>query len=64
MLSEAGLGVDTKCSDGLCGVCAVPYRSGEVDHRDLVLGSRERAHRIVLCCSRAAQAGGEIVIER
>jgi reductive dehalogenase len=63
VLADAGIAVDTKCSDGLCGVCAVPYRSGEVDHRDLVLGARERATRIVLCCSRAARPGGEIVLD-
>jgi reductive dehalogenase len=62
-LARAGVPVDTKCSDGLCGVCARPYLSGEVDHRDLVLGAREREHRIVLCCSRAAAPGGEIVLD-
>jgi ferredoxin-NADP reductase len=62
-LARAGVAIDTKCSDGLCGVCARPYRSGEVDHRDLVLGAKERAARIVLCCSRAAEPGGEIVLD-
>jgi ferredoxin-NADP reductase len=62
-LARAGIPIDTKCSDGLCGVCACTWRSGEVDHRDLVLSTRERATRIVLCCSRAAAPGGEIVLE-
>ena len=65
VLNEAGIRVDTKCSDGLCGVCSMPYdaaASGEVEHRDFVLSRKEREHRIVLCCSRARQAGGEIVL--
>jgi reductive dehalogenase len=66
VLAEAGLQVDTKCSDGLCGVCATPYdaaASAEIEHRDFVLGRRERAQRIILCCSRAKEAGGEIVLD-
>ncbi|RPH44399.1 MAG: 4Fe-4S dicluster domain-containing protein [Burkholderiales bacterium] len=62
-LARAGIAIDTKCSDGLCGVCARPYRSGVVDHRDLVLSARERAGKVVLCCSRAARSGGEIVLD-
>ena len=64
-LAAAGVHIDTKCSDGLCGVCAVDYdaaASGEVEHRDFVLGARERQEKIVLCCSRAAQAGERIVV--
>ena len=64
-LEEAGIKVDTKCSDGLCGVCSMPYdaaASGEVEHRDFVLSRKEREHKVVLCCSRARQAGGEIVL--
>jgi ferredoxin-NADP reductase len=66
-LAEAGVAVDMKCSDGLCGVCAVGYdaaASGAIDHRDVVLGREERAHRIILCCSRALQPGGLIVLDR
>ena len=62
-LARAGVRIDTKCADGLCGVCARTYVAGEVDHRDLVLSARERERRIVLCCSRAAVPGGEIVLE-
>ncbi|MEO6623445.1 MAG: 4Fe-4S double cluster binding domain-containing protein [Burkholderiaceae bacterium] len=65
VLSAAGIHVDTKCSDGLCGVCATPYdlqASGEVEHRDFVLSRKEREHKIILCCSRAKLAGGEIVV--
>jgi ferredoxin len=57
VLAAAGVAVPTKCSDGLCGVCALPYdadASGEVDHRDHVLGAAARRERVVLCCSRMA----------
>jgi ferredoxin-NADP reductase len=58
VLADQGLAVPVKCADGLCGVCAVPYdarRSGEVDHRDVVLSAAQRRDRIVLCCSRGVQ---------
>ena len=66
VLAEAGLAVDVKCSDGLCGVCAVAYdaeQSSAIDHRDHVLGSAERQRRVVLCCGRAAEAGGVIALQ-
>ncbi|MBL8324999.1 MAG: 4Fe-4S dicluster domain-containing protein [Rubrivivax sp.] len=65
VLAEAGIHVETKCTDGLCGVCAVGYdaaASGEVEHRDFVLGSAQRRERIVLCCSRASEAGAVVVV--
>ena len=65
VLAEAGLAVDVKCSDGLCGVCASAYdaeASDEIEHRDFVLGKAERQRRVILCCSRAKHEGGTIVI--
>jgi reductive dehalogenase len=62
-LAAVGIVVDTKCSDGICGVCATPYNAGEVEHRDYVLSAKERSHKLVLCCSRAKAAGGEIVLD-
>ncbi|MFO1218824.1 MAG: 4Fe-4S dicluster domain-containing protein [Burkholderiaceae bacterium] len=65
VLAEAGGAVDTKCSDGLCGVCALAYdaaASGPIDHRDHVLGEAARRERVVLCCSRAAEPGGVIAL--
>ena len=62
-LQEAGYPVNTKCSDGLCGVCATEYLKGDVDHRDFVLSKDQRKHKIILCCSRAAQANGDIVLD-
>jgi ferredoxin-NADP reductase len=63
VLSESGIPVDTKCSDGLCGVCVTDYSEGDVEHRDFVLSKAQRKQRVALCCSRASQEGGEIVID-
>jgi ferredoxin len=65
-LAQAGVAVPTKCSDGLCGVCAVADdapASGPVEHRDVVLGAAERRRRIIMCCSRAADEGGLLVLD-
>ncbi len=61
-LIAAGIPVDLKCSDGLCGVCKCELLSGEVEHRDHVLSKAQRQNAIILCQSRAARAGGEIII--
>ena len=66
VLQEAGVAVATKCSDGLCGVCATPYdaaASGAVEHRDVVLSQAQRQHKLILCCSRTQEAGATLVIE-
>jgi len=63
VLAALGIVVDTKCSDGICGVCATPYTAGEVEHRDYVLSAKERQHKLTLCCSRAKVPGGEITVE-
>ncbi|MGQ0546010.1 MAG: reductive dehalogenase [Betaproteobacteria bacterium] len=62
-LARAGILVDTKCSDGICGVCATPYLSGEIEHRDHVLSAKERQAKMIVCCSRAKAQGGEIVLD-
>lgn len=67
VLAAAGVAVDVKCSDGLCGVCAVPYdaqASGPVEHRDVVLSAREREGRVILCCVRMKQDGAALVLRR
>ncbi len=66
VLARAGIKVDTKCSDGLCGVCATPYdagASGAIEHRDFVLGRKEREHKVILCCARTKEAGGVMVVD-
>ena len=65
VLAGAGIVVPTKCSDGLCGVCAVAYdaaASSAVDHRDHVLSASARQTRVVLCCSRTLAEDGQLVL--
>jgi ferredoxin-NADP reductase len=62
-LIAAGIHVDVKCSDGLCGVCKCGLRGGDVAHRDFVLSKAQRETEIILCQSRAAEPGGKIIID-
>ncbi|MGB0847165.1 MAG: 4Fe-4S double cluster binding domain-containing protein [Thiolinea sp.] len=62
-LVDAGVTVDVKCSDGLCGVCQCGLISGEVEHRDFVLSEKQREKMIILCQSRAAENGGVIEVD-
>ena len=62
-LADAGYPIETKCSNGICGVCAKNYISGDVEHRDFVLSKEQRQNKIILCCSRTVELGGEIVLE-
>jgi len=63
VLEDAGVHVEVKCSDGICGTCAVRHLAGEIEHRDYVLSAKERETRMILCCSRAKLPGGEIVVD-
>ena len=62
-LLAAGIRVDVKCSDGLCGVCKCGLISGEVEHRDFVLSNKDRETSVILCQSRAAKPDGVIEID-
>ncbi|MGJ8621609.1 MAG: reductive dehalogenase [Yoonia sp.] len=62
-LIAAGVHVDVKCSDGLCGVCKCGVLEGEVEHRDFVLSKAQRENQIILCQSRAANAGGTLKLD-
>ncbi|SDI90535.1 reductive dehalogenase [Lutimaribacter saemankumensis] len=62
-LAEAGIHVDVKCSDGLCGVCKCGVLSGAVEHRDFVLSAAQRKDAMILCKSRAAEPGGVIELD-
>jgi len=63
VLERAGIPVDVKCSDGICGVCKCGIVSGEVEHRDFVLSKAQRETTIILCQSRAAEPDGVVEIE-
>jgi ferredoxin len=63
VLTENGVQVDVKCSDGICGVCKCGLVSGDVEHRDFVLSNAQRENDIILCQSRAAADETEIIID-
>lgn len=63
VLAEHGIQVDVKCSDGICGVCKCGLVSGNVEHRDFVLSRTQRQDGIILCQSRAAEAGGVVEVD-
>ncbi len=62
-LIAAGVHVDLKCADGLCGVCKCGVIDGAVEHRDFVLSKAQRDHKMILCQSRAADPDGTITID-
>ncbi|MBT0958058.1 reductive dehalogenase [Alphaproteobacteria bacterium KMM 3653] len=61
-LARAGVHVDVKCADGICGVCKCGLLEGEAEHRDFVLSKAQRRDAIILCQSRAATPGGTLKI--
>ncbi|PZF85642.1 PDR/VanB family oxidoreductase [Jiangella anatolica] len=56
VLREAGVDVLTDCEEGICGSCETRVVEGEVEHRDYVLTTQERAANdcMMVCVSRAA----------
>ncbi len=62
-LLQAGIHVDVKCADGLCGVCKCDVIAGDVEHRDFVLSKAQQADAMILCQSRASTAGGVVKIK-
>jgi ferredoxin-NADP reductase len=63
VLQANNIAIDVKCNDGLCGVCQCGLISGEVEHRDYVLSSKQHLSKIILCQSRATQPNGVIKID-
>ena len=63
VLVEAGINIELKCADGICGVCKCGIVSGDVEHRDFVLSNKQRETEVILCQSRAAQAGGVLEVD-
>jgi len=54
-LHEAGVSVPCSCEQGVCGTCEVAVLEGEIEHRDSILSSAERASNrtMMVCVSRA-----------
>lgn len=63
VLGEAGIEVPRSCEQGICGTCECRVISGEVDHRDSILSSAERAanQTMMTCVSRAKS--GRLVLD-
>jgi ferredoxin len=63
VLTEAGIEHPRSCEQGICGTCEVRVLSGEVDHRDSILSSAERAanETMMTCVSRAR--GSRLVLD-
>jgi len=62
-VADAGVPVMTSCQEGICGTCQTKVLAGQIDHRDSVLGERERAggDSMMICVSRAK--GDRIVLD-
>lgn len=62
-LNDAGIEIPCSCQQGICGTCEVRVISGEVDHRDSILSSAERAanQTMMTCVSRAKS--GRLVLD-
>ncbi|MBR0724194.1 PDR/VanB family oxidoreductase [Bradyrhizobium manausense] len=58
MAEEFGVDIDSSCQDGVCGTCETKVISGTPDHRDSVLGAKERAagQTMMVCVSRSCSA--------
>ncbi|QPM90339.1 PDR/VanB family oxidoreductase [Pseudooceanicola algae] len=57
-LARAGISVDVKCEEGICGTCLTDVLEGLPDHRDHFLTDEEKEDNseMCLCCSRAKSA--------
>jgi len=54
-LAKAGIAVEVKCEEGVCGTCLTQVIEGVPDHRDMFLTDEEKAENseMTVCCSRA-----------
>lgn len=55
-LARAGVRIEVKCEEGVCGTCVTDVLEGDPDHRDKFLTEDERDEgtMICACCSRAS----------
>ena len=60
-LRAGGHRVPSSCESGTCGSCRTGLLSGDVEHRDMVLGVDEKTDQIMVCVSRARS--GELVLD-
>jgi ferredoxin len=60
-LEREGVKVMTGCLAGACGLCRVPYLSGDVVHRDFRLTGEDRKRELTACVSGCNSA--ELVLD-
>lgn len=62
-LCDAGIPVESSCTEGICGTCETGVVKGEIDHRDFLLSAEEQASgkSMFVCVSRCRSA--ELVLD-
>ncbi|MEB3031886.1 PDR/VanB family oxidoreductase [[Mycobacterium] nativiensis] len=55
--------VNYSCQQGFCGTCRTGLIAGDIEHRDRVLVADEQCSNMMICVSRAAEPGGEVVLD-
>lgn len=60
VLNEAGFDIQSSCKVGNCGLCAVDYCEGKVDHKGIALTREQKTTSLLSCVSRGK---GRIKIE-
>jgi len=61
---EAGIEVQTSCTEGVCGTCETAVLAGEVDHRDSVLTPEEQAENTVMLICVSRGLSDQLVLDR
>nr|WP_240963372.1 2Fe-2S iron-sulfur cluster binding domain-containing protein [Antrihabitans stalactiti] len=64
-ITRHGVLAPSHCRRGVCGTCQTTVLTGEIDHRDLVLTTEQRArgNAMMICVSRAAPGCDRIVLD-
>jgi ferredoxin len=62
-VEDAGIGVLSSCTEGICGTCETTVLEGEPDHRDSLLTADEKAagDTMLICVSRCH--GSRLVLD-
>ncbi|WP_332667237.1 PDR/VanB family oxidoreductase [Aeromicrobium sp.] len=63
-LLDHGVPVPSLCRQGVCGECRIPVRSGDIEHRDLVLSDEDKSRGdTMLCCVSRGPEGSNIEVD-
>lgn len=64
VLHANGVDLPSSCREGVCGTCEVRVLSGDIDHRDLLLGAAERgANRCMMPCVSRGRPHTRVVLD-